>query len=273
MYSLPSTRTTSSIRWSPKRLQRGVRTRLASLIAPSAPPVSVDRVTYYPQQQSCQIPNLWFLFELFFGRRTEGTFVEVGAYDGVTVSNTWGLAARGWRGWMAEPVPTLAALCRQSHAQHPAITVVETAVGAEGTHEIRLYLADTLTTANPTLFSEYRHTDWAQGALTDKEIVVAATTLDRFLGDHNVPHDFDVLVVDVEGYEAEVFSTFDLSRWTPKMLIIELSDTHSSLSTTARADSALGTHIVEAGYRIVYKDEINTVFVRNDVWEDAYSPR
>lgn len=255
-----------------RQLQHGIRRRLARLIAPpDTPPHNIEEPAYYPQQPTCQIPQLWFLFELFFGRRTDGTFVEIGAHDGVMVSNTWGLAERGWRGWMAEPVPALATRCRQAHAHHPNVTIVETAVSAPGTDDVRLFVADTLTTANPTLFTEYHHTSWAIPSLTDDEIIVPATTLDQFLRQQGVPHDLDLLVVDVEGHETEVFSTLDLLVWTPKMIIVELTDTHPSLTSTTHADAALGTQLLDADYRIVYKDWINTVFVRRDVWTQTYT--
>jgi hypothetical protein len=51
--------------------------------------------------------------------------------------------------------------------------------------------------------------------------------MDSFLKKHNVPHNFDLLVVDVEGKEQEVFYSFDIEEWKPKMLIIELVDNHS----------------------------------------------
>ena len=71
--------------------------------------------TFYPQQPTCQISNMWLIFETFFGQRTEGLFVEVGAFDGVLYSNTWGLAARGWRGLLIEPVPEFAAVACHEH--------------------------------------------------------------------------------------------------------------------------------------------------------------
>jgi hypothetical protein len=58
--------------------------------------------------------------------------------------------------------------------------------------------------------------------------------------------------------------------WKPKMLIVELVDTHPDLQSTANSDAKLGQVILSAGYEIVYKDFINTVFVRKDIWIQAY---
>ena len=52
--------------------------------------------------------------------------------------------------------------------------------------------------------------------------------LDTLMEKIEVPKGFDVLVVDVEGKEPEVFETFELDEWKPKMLIVELEDEHHS---------------------------------------------
>lgn len=225
---------------------------------------------YYQSQPSCQIPNLAHLFSLFLGERETGTFVEVGAYDGVFVSNTWGLAERGWTGYMAEPVPDLAARCRANHRSHPHVSVTETAIGDGSVSELRLYVAGTLTTASSAQNDEYREVDWAAASLTDKQIVVPSQTLDSFLSQVGAPEGFDVLVVDVEGFERQVFAGFSIARWRPAMIIVELADTHRDLQTSRNSDAHLGLVIQDSGYRIVFKDEINTVLVRNSIWDATF---
>jgi hypothetical protein len=54
------------------------------------------------------------------------------------------------------------------------------------------------------------------------------------------------------------------------MLIAELVDTHPDLSVTAGKDTQLSIEIQSVGYRIVYKDEINTVFVHEQLFTATY---
>ena len=54
--------------------------------------------TKVPNSNKCQIPNLADIYLENFGYKRDGYFVEVGAYDGVSWSNTFGLAAIGWGG-------------------------------------------------------------------------------------------------------------------------------------------------------------------------------
>jgi hypothetical protein len=82
------------------------------------------------------------------------------------------------------------------------------------------------------------------------------------------PKNFDVLVVDVEGKESEVFKTFELDEWTPKMLIVELEDEHESFQKYPELIveiKELRNFIQKKGYVEIYKDHINTVFVKNEI--------
>ena len=258
-----------------RRMVNGVRrrasrsfTRLAARLNPKSP--SAVSTHFYPQQPSCQIPHVWLLYSRFLGERTEGAFVEIGGFDGVRFSNTWGLAARGWRGWMVEPVPELADRCRRNHEQHPAVHVLQQAVAAPGHGTVRLQVGGPLTTANPGQRDEYLRHEWSRSGLTDQFIDAPACSLDELLERHSVPTGFDVLVVDVEGFEEAVFSGFDISRWQPRMMIVELADAHPTLSGTMRNDAALARRIEEHGYVIVAKDMVNTVFVERHTWAAAY---
>ncbi len=226
---------------------------------------------YYPVAADTQVANLPFLLEHFLGRRRDGVFVEVGAFDGVSWSNTSGLARTGWRGWYVEPVPEHAARCRANYAALPNITVETLAIGSEK-GETTITVGGALSTANTAALDEFREVGWSRAAFDNsREVTVPQVTLDEFLSTREVPP-IDLLVVDVEGAEPDVFAGFDLARWRPKMLIVELVDTHPDLNANRKVHSDLSNRILEHGYRIPYKDATNTVYVRTDVHDDAYAP-
>lgn len=225
---------------------------------------------YYSQQPSCQIVYLSHLFAKFLGERDCGIFVEIGANNGINCSNTWGLAERGWTGYMVEAIPELAQECRNNHRDHKLVSIFESAISDLDDHELKFNVSGTLSTANQELKLEYLNTSWAQPSVTSREIVLRTKKLDTFLRENDILVGFDLLVIDVEGLEWKVFSGFSLDVFLPKMIIIELVDTHPHLNATSDSDALLGQQILSAGYEIVYKDVINTVFVRRDVWESAY---
>ena len=50
------------------------------------------------------------------------------------------------------------------------------------------------------------------------------------------------------------------------MLIVELADFHPDLKTNQTESFQLGEDITKQGYRVIYKDHINTIFVRDDLF-------
>lgn len=256
-----------------KRCGRGLLRRAGfEVVRLPAPAPLTPAERHYPQSPTCQIPNLAFIYELIFGLRRDGTFVEVGAFDGYSFSNTSCLAAAGWAGSYVEPVPASAAACRERHRVHPKVSVTELAIGAvEGS--IDIHVGGPLSTPNTELLAEYREVDWAKGSFDDNHDVVSVrqVTLDHFLETQGIEPGLDVLVVDVEGYEPAVFSGFDLARWRPACIIAEIADLHPDLVGGRSEAAHLSLSIVAAGYRIIYKDHINTIFVTDEVHDAAFA--
>jgi FkbM family methyltransferase len=229
--------------------------------------LSKRSVDFYEQVSNCQITNLSYLYSLFIGDKSNGYFVDVGAYDGRSISNTWGLARRGWRGIMIEPVHEFAEKCRRNHQENSGVTVIECAVGSRDNSIIQLSFADTLTTGNSVLLSEYERLDWSKHAITKRKLQVESRTLDSILNEYLAPVNFDVLSIDVEGFESEVLVGFNLRKWQPKMLVIELVETHPDLESIRHESADIFRQILDAGYFVVYKDHINTIFVQKVIWE------
>jgi FkbM family methyltransferase len=231
-------------------------------------PVSPQSHGFYTVPESCQVPFLPYLYEIFLGRRADGFFVEVGANDGVTVSNTWGLAALGWGGHLLEPVPEAFELCVANHRDHTAVTVHQLAISSAGRDSIEVLSGGLLSTVEGDQWDEYRALDWIS-AQSPKRLESACTSLDAFLRGNSVNPEFELLVVDVEGHEWAVFEGFSLEHWRPKMMIVEVADCHPYLGAARSRDARLSRDIQRQGYVIVYKDAINVVFVRQDLWELA----
>src|SRR5258708_3379647 len=161
---------------------------------------------FYPIPNSCQIGGLSELYESLFGRRTDGTFVEVGAYDGEQLSNTAGLADLGWRGLYIEPVAAYAELCRRRHARNPSISVVECAVGEqpgqatiELAHAFSSFHSEAIEAAKQlfdTLGKVNTYGTPLEAIFTGETQRVAVDRLDAVLSRHGLEPGFELLVVD-----------------------------------------------------------------------------
>lgn len=219
----------------------------------------------YNVSKDCQIENLNEIYLNYFGYPSQGYFVEVGAYDGEFVSNTSCLSDHGWKGLYIEPIYEFYLKCLKRHDKNNVI-VANVAIGLEE-KEIKIYKGDTLTTLDETQVNRYKEIDWAQH-ISFSESTCNQMRLDSLMEKLEVPKNFDILVVDVEGKESEVFKTFELDEWNPKMIIVELEDEHESFQKYPELIveiKELRNFIQKKGYVEIYKDHINTVFVKNEI--------
>ena len=210
----------------------------------------------YKLSETCQINNLDSIYLKYFGYHSKGTFVEVGAYDGESYSNTSCLADIGWSGLYIDPIIEHCLHCSQRHHANN-VSVVNCSIGSdEG--EIEIYSHGALSTSN------LDHLKWLKNNKVEKNIC-RQYRLENILTKFKVRPEFDVLVVDVEGNEYDVFNSFDLNFWNPKMIIIELVDDHPEFDTfdVSNIHRNLRSKIKQSNYLEVYRDLINTIFVKN----------
>ena len=217
-------------------------------------------MNYYPTPRSCQIKPLSKIFLYCFGKKTDGYFVDVGAYDGVQYSNTWGLASIGWGGLCVEPIEAYYLKCKENHARHPDVKVLQQCISnQEG--NLDMLVADVYSTYHafqPT-------TKLRSGLYKDAQRVsVSATTLDHALKDNNVQPGFEVLSVDVEGAELDVLAGFDINYWQPRMCIVEAHEWHLHSEMRAHAPD-INAYFGKAHYWKIFSDDANNIYVRGPV--------
>lgn len=199
--------------------------------------------------ESCQIPT-----QVLYPLLPEiGTFVEVGAFDGMTYGCTWGLAKAGWRGVYVEAHPDFARQCISVHRSHPRVDVYSCACGpSEGMTQLTVYGE-----CSTTVLDKWNR-EWGMNDDTPK-ITVPVRTLDSILEESKIKA-IDLLVVDVEGAEIGVLQGLTVK---PKIAIIEL---HEGLGTKIDQKGWQTPWVNEyfKGYRKIYFDNINTIYVQSE---------
>ncbi len=157
-----------------------------------------------------------------------GVFVEAGANDGVTQSNTALLARhRGWRGLLIEPVPEIAARCR---VLRPDSVVEEAALVApdHGSETVAMRYANLMSLVQGARGSDAADREHiAAGeraqAIDSYELEVPARTLSAILDAHGMDR-VDLLCLDLEGYEPAALRGLDLTRHRPRFMLVEVWD-------------------------------------------------
>ncbi|MBO6755043.1 MAG: FkbM family methyltransferase [Roseibium sp.] len=171
-------------------------------------------------------PFLWssqagqdrWLAETLFKNLTGGVFVEVGAYDGLTGSNTLFFERyKGWSGLLVEPSPHWAAVARS----HRKATCIECAVGGRPGSATFMEVTKGYTqmggltgSYDPGLKSRVESDPRFEG----RELSVAVRLLADILAEHGL-RAIDYLSLDIEGAEVEVltsfpFTDFDIKAWS-----------------------------------------------------------
>jgi FkbM family methyltransferase len=153
-------------------------------------------------------------------QREPGVFLEIGANDGYSQSNTYYLErVKGWRGVLIEPIPALYETCRELRSRSRCHNVA--CVGSGGPDTIELVDLDLMSVA-------LGQQDPAEERLRLRgrrraTMTVPTSTLSAVIDDSGESL-INFMSIDVEGAESQVLAGLDLDRHTPDWLLVETSD-------------------------------------------------
>ncbi len=221
---------------------------------------------FYPISSTCQIPKLEVYYLNYFGKRMDGYFVEVGAYDGDMVSNTSGLADIGWHGLYIEPIPLYYEKCKERHQFNTNVEVLNLAI-SNIEEMLTFSLGGVLSTARADVRENFEKIGWKNFFEKSDTIQTMALPLDLVLKQNSIPKSFDLLVIDVEGFEFKVMQGFGIANWRPKMIIIELHDQNRNYRSMLSESFRISRMIQDCNYRVIFKNLSNTIYVADEIYD------
>ena len=145
-----------------------------------------------------------------------GVFLDIGAWDGKTFSNTAALADRGWSGVLVEPSPSSFNTLRERYAQNLKLQLVHAAVGVySGLVSWWDTGGDGVSTSDPAHYAT-----WKEAATFFRPYHIAQVTpmdlRDAFPDLRTV----DVVSIDTEGTSGELFKAAS-GLFSPKVWVVE----------------------------------------------------
>lgn len=214
----------------------------------------------------------YVLNTLYKKNKRDGFFIEMGAADGVLLSNTHVFEKHyGWKGILVEPSHRFSALVKNRSA-----TCVRACIGDSGKGIFLLELPGGMYLGEDhqnTLRSVAIPADTRDEALAKipeilvrEEIDPARATefplvevdvlsLTDLLDKHGAPAVIDYFSLDVEGHEDAVFSGFDFSKYRFNVMNIE------------RPSDALQVTLKANGYQEILRNEVGDIFYLHESFE------
>ncbi len=187
------------------------------------------KIRAYPEQQlraegyRSQYGQDKLVHETLLPDVDKGVFVDIGAHDGVSLSNTCYFERNlGWQGLCIEPIPEVFAELDRNRRCHK----VQGAVGArrgQAQFQVLTGAAEMLSglqeTYDPRHLQRIEREQSARGGQR-RVIPVEVYTLAELLARHNFVH-VDYMSIDTEGAELAILQSFDFSRFHVRVIGLE----------------------------------------------------
>ena len=194
-----------------------------------------------------------FVYENFFINKNKGYFVDIGAHDGVTFSNSKFFEELGWDGVCIEPNPKVFSILENNRKCKCVKKAVGDKVGLSKFFQI---------TDGPDMLSGLvdEFTDSAIARINNElklfpesfDYIDTECDLFENIVDSNI---IDFLSLDTEGNEMKILQTIDFNKFNIKVITIENND----------YDDKFINYLTNKGYQFVtrlgcdevYKNKIN----------------
>ena len=187
-----------------------------------------------------------------FGGQAEGFYVDVGAAHPLMENDTKALYDRGWTGINVEPNPALFAELERGRPRDRNLNLA--LADAPGELDYFEVVGTGLSTLDPAEAERCA----ANGRRVVRHRVRTATLADVLA--ERPPQVFDVLKVDVEGFEERVLAGNDWARFRPCVVVVEATYPETPRRRETGIEAMLSGH----GYRRAHFDGLNDFYVERD---------
>ena len=158
-----------------------------------------------------------------------GFFVEAGANDGFTQSNTYYFERlRGWRGVLIEPIPELFERCKKMRSHSHVVQSALVGPDYKGT-TIDMQFAGLMSVTSDAFGDEGKRRAHIENAVNAAQmdesgayiVSVPVNTLSKILEQASVTQEIDLLSLDVEGGEIMALEGLNRSLHSPRFICVE----------------------------------------------------
>lgn len=177
----------------------------------------LDFATRFATLSHSQIlQDLWVIWEIGIGR--PGTFVDIGAADGVFLNNTYLLERMGWTGLLVEANANF----QEKLASARKAPIAHRAIWSETGLRMTLRSVDEYMELSRLDAVTAVDKQEAQGQRSEfHEQSIESIRLEELLEQHRLPGVIDYMNIDIEGAEYEALKNFDFDKYKFRCMTIE----------------------------------------------------
>jgi len=190
------------------------------------------------------------------------TFIDIGANDGFTSSNTFLFALKGAEGVCLEPVPSIFWMLRGLYLFNSRIKCLNYGISDRDADAemvksgLLSYLPDTQDPGHRELVNECFDKSF-------KKVNIRLITFSTLTKLTTVPRETDLLSIDVEGHELQVLRSIDFDSYRFRLIIIETHtyDDKGNSLWTHRDLSDIDSLLLRHGYAAIARSSVNTFYM------------
>lgn len=193
-----------------------------------------------------------------------GTFLDLGSNDGITLSNTYALSQKGWKGYLVEGSPkaferlwdTYPAVSfgdKGGYMGNDSIRLLNYVVGSHDGEIVLHESGELLGKGDVALVSSTKESEvkrWNSLNIPFNDVVVPCRTfktLQKYMWDKI----FHFVTIDIEGMEKEVVPQINFKELGTRMAIIEFNGTDEEFFTD---------YMNQFGFKMIHKNGENLIF-------------
>ena len=152
--------------------------------------------------------------DTLFKKKSNGTFVDIGAHDGVTFSNSYFFEKeRNWKGICVEPIPEIFSKLDETRNCIKINGCISDQTGTEKFLRVKGEYVDTEMLSGLVKDYDSRHLERIDREIKEyggskEEIEVKCFDINQLLKENNI-HQVDFFTIDTEGNEMKILKTID----------------------------------------------------------------
>lgn len=159
-----------------------------------------------------------------FNNKLNGFFIDIGANHPIRFSNTFFFYKKGWRGINIEPNPEMFKLLEEYRPLDLNLNIGISDVN--DTLDYYMFNEPALNT-----FSENERDQYLQKSeyFIQNQMRVQVDTLENVFSKNNISknQEIDFMSIDAEGFDLKVLKSFDITIYSPKVILIEILNVKS----------------------------------------------